>query len=522
MIDEFDVNNIATSHERSLIIARVAGDIETLSDGTQIRWKPQIGGQIYFLQNPMFEVLLEGNRGGGKTEVLLADFCQHCGPVRPGHPLAGYGRYWRGILFRKSYPDLMDVIEKSQRVIPVLFPGAIYNQQAHVWTFPTGETLRFAFAENENDYWKYHGSEYPWIGWEELTTWANDRLYLRMMSLCRSPMPHMPRKYRSTTNPYGPGHGWVKARWRLPMYRDGVIDDDVDEQGRIRLPRASVCVRLEDNAVLLRTEPDYQDKIRENADDPAMMAAWTEGSWTITSGGMFDDLFRYKIHVMPDFIPPPTWRIDRAYDDGSSAPFAVGWFAESDGSDVVIDGNTWPTKRGDLFLFKEWYGYNGKNGKNEGLKFTASEITAGIREREKDWKIAGRVLDGPADSAIFARNHGVCIADDMRQPVTLADGRLYPGLTWAEADKRAGTRVAGWKQIRALMKQSIPIAGRRERPGFFVCRGCSQWLRTVPTLPRSEKNRDDVDAPEDHMGDMTRYRVHNPPRVIVSRANTGF
>src|SRR5258708_6545109 len=124
MIDEFDPANIATAYERAQHIHEVRGDLEYTADGRRIGWKPQRGGQEYFLRSPMFEVLLEGNRGGGKTETLIADFCQHCGPRDFDHPVAGYGRYWRGILFRKSYPDLADVIEKSHRVIPALFPGA--------------------------------------------------------------------------------------------------------------------------------------------------------------------------------------------------------------------------------------------------------------------------------------------------------------------------------------------------------------------------------------------------------------
>lgn len=524
-IDEFDPANVATAYDRAQRIEQTSGRaLRYTADGIPIGWEAQKGGQVRFLRSPLFEVLLEGNRGGGKTEVLLADFCQHCGIRGPDKPLAGYGRYWRGILFRKSYPDLADVIEKSHRVIPPLFPAAVYNQQTHIWRWPWGESLRFAFAESEGDYWNYHGSEYPWIGWEELTTWSTDSLYLKMMSICRSSMPNMPRKYRSTTNPFGPGHSWVKTRFQLPQMRNGVIHGEVNENGVLGHDRGVVNVSLHENAALLAADPQYEATIMEAADDPVIMAAWINGRWDINAGGMFDDVFQFKTHVLPDFIPPPSWRIDRAYDDGSSAPFAVGWFAESDGSDLLLpNGVTMQTVRGDLFLIKEWYGMSGKPGKNEGLKMDSWKITKGIVERELQWQIYGRVNDGPADSAIFARNHGICVADDMRQPVMI-EGKQYRGITWTEADKRPGTRIAGWKQIRAALNGAIPDprTGRREKPGLYICEGCPQWLRTVPTLPRDEDNLDDVEFPEDHMGDMTRYRVHNPPRIIKVRATTGY
>ena len=40
----------------------------------KVIWTPQPGAQVKALSCPVFEVLIEGNRGGGKTDVLLMDF----------------------------------------------------------------------------------------------------------------------------------------------------------------------------------------------------------------------------------------------------------------------------------------------------------------------------------------------------------------------------------------------------------------------------------------------------------------
>ena len=50
--------------------------------------------------------MYEGTRGGGKTIALLADFALHVG--------AGYGQAWRGMLFRRSHPQLKEVIALSR------------------------------------------------------------------------------------------------------------------------------------------------------------------------------------------------------------------------------------------------------------------------------------------------------------------------------------------------------------------------------------------------------------------------
>ena len=73
---------------------------------SEATWCPQYGSQLAFLMaHPIFEVLYEGTRGPGKTDCLLMDFLQHVGK--------GYGSEWRGILFRQTYPQLSDVINKS-------------------------------------------------------------------------------------------------------------------------------------------------------------------------------------------------------------------------------------------------------------------------------------------------------------------------------------------------------------------------------------------------------------------------
>ena len=167
------------------------------SSGTykDVVWTPQAGSQDAFLRSGLTEVLYEGTRGPGKTDALLMDFCQFVG--------RGFGSDWRGILFRRTYPELGDVIAKSRKWFPQIFPGAKYNAGEHYWTFPGGETLLFRHFKVPDDYYNYHGHAYPWIGWEELTTWPTPECYTSMFSCARSANPQIPIRVRSTTNPYG-------------------------------------------------------------------------------------------------------------------------------------------------------------------------------------------------------------------------------------------------------------------------------------------------------------------------------
>lgn len=464
-------------------------------------WAPQKGSQEAFLTCPVFEVLYEGTRGPGKTDALLMDFAQHCGQ--------GYGSEWRGVLFRQTYKQLTDLINKSQKWFREVFPDATYNKADHTWTWPTGEQLLLRHMRTPNDYWNYHGHAYPWIGFEELTNWNEPTCYLSMMSCSRSTLPGMPRKYRATTNPYGPGHNWVKRRWRLPQSRGRVIRDSYRD-GDLEPPRVAIHGNIHENRILLHADPEYISRIRAAARNPAELAAWIDGSWDVTSGGMFDDIWDSGRHILPSFPLskiPRGWHIDRSFDWGSSKPFSVGWWAESNGEPIEHQGVVYGRKRGDLIRVAEWYGWNGN--RNEGVRMLAKDIAQGILDREEDFGIAGRVRPGPADTSIFDEENGVSIARDM----------LVKKVSWEKADKSPGSRKQGWEAIRKMLKGALPppAGGPREEPGLFVLDRCQQFIETVPSLPRDDKDPDDVNTnAEDHIADEVRYRVRHLRKKVGS------
>ncbi|QXN72397.1 terminase large subunit [Rhodobacter phage RcSimone-Hastad] len=468
-------------------MAALPGNVERV-------WSPQAGSQELFLSCPIFECLYEGTRGPGKTDALLMDFLQHVG--------TGLGPDWRGILFRRSHPELADVIAKSQKWFKRIFPGAEYNKVEKTWTFPDGEQLLLRHIKVVEDYNSYHGHAYPWIGWEELTNWADDAVFRKMFSCCRSSNPRVPRKVRATCNPYGVGHNWVKRRYRLPSHRGVVIRDAVDSEGELEPPRVAIHGHIYENRILLDADPNYISRLRASARNPAELKAWLKGDWDIVAGGMLDDVWNPKVHVLDPFPIPSSWRVDRSFDWGSSRPFAVGWWAESDGTTVELpNGRKLHTVRGDLFRIAEWYGANPKEH-NTGLRMTAANVALGIREREAKMLASGLikrlVSPGPADNAIWDSEPGhPSIAADMQAK----------GVHWERSDKSPGSRKQGWLQMRKLLEDAQKSAPR-EQPGMFIFRTCHHWLDLVPVLPRDDKDLDDVDTDaEDHLGDETRYRV---------------
>lgn len=441
----------------------------------EVIWAPQPGSQAAFMKCPYWEVLYGGTRGGGKTDGLLMDYAQHVGQ--------GYGPAWKGILFRQTHPQLEDIIAKTMKWFPLIFPGSRFlsSNNKYKWLFESGEQLLLRHMDRPSDYYKYHGHEYPWVGWEELTNWPTNECYESMKSTNRSshPDPSMPRKYRATCNPWGPGHMWVKNYFIDPAQPQSKI---IDLQGK---SRTYIHSNIFENKVLMKYDPDYISTLQA-LKDPAQKAAWLEGSWDLAAGGFFEHVWNKKIIIEP-FDIPESWYIGMSMDWGSWSPSSIGIWAISDGN-----GDT-PYPRGSMIRIHEVYtAKRDKSGKiipNKGNKATnekLAEILSGlINDYDPFYQLA--------DPQMFKEQGGPSIAKQLKK----IDNRIR----FRPADN---ARIAGWQTMVDMMEE----AGKDhpERPGMWVFDTCRQWIRTIPALTRDEKNLEDVNTDlEDHIADESRY-----------------
>lgn len=446
------------------------------------------------------EILYGGAAGGGKSHLIRVAAISWCADI-PG--LQVY-------LFRRISGDLAKNHMEGASSFPALLDEWVsakhvkINYSDNSIEFWNGSKIFLCHCQYEKDKLKYQGAEIHVLLVDELTHFT-DSIYRYLRGRLRLGGLQLPEKYKGMfpriicgSNPGGVGHNWVKAAFvdQGPM----VIERMPKAEGGMF--RQYIPALLDDNPTLTENDPDYVDRL-EGLGNPALVKAMKSGDWNIIDGGMFDDLWDEKTHVLEPFEIPKSWRVDRSFDWGSSKPFSVGWWAESDGTEATLkDGTRRNFPRGSLFRIGEWYGC--KEGKvNEGLKLLAADVAKGIKEREE--KMGRRVQPGPADNSIFDTQNGNCIADDMAKH----------GIRWERSDKSPGSRKNGWELLRGRLSE-----GKKhpmEEPGLFIFSNCRQWIRTVPTLPRDPDNTDDVDTDaEDHAGDETRYRVSMPKRSVSS------
>jgi hypothetical protein len=453
-------------------------------------WRAQVGPQLEAVKKHwVSELFFGGAVGGGKSDYLLGDY---------GQDVASYGSAWRGILFRKSFPQLEEIVARSKEIFPAWFgldADKCWTSGNHTWTFPNGATLKFRHAEDDDAWMSYQGHQYSWMGYDELPHWDNPSFYRQMKTRLRSAAGISNMRIRGTGNPGGLGHGWIKDYFAIDRYPMGSVLIPKDKAGGARM---FVRSKVTDNKILLANDPEYIDRLAGLGSE-ALVQMYLAGDWNVIAGAFFPE-FSVDRHVLAPFPIPQGWTKCRAMDWGSAAPFSVGWYAVSDGQmfEASINGETkqlW-FPRGALIKYREWYGMKpGEN--NVGLKLDTEEVADGIREREKN--------DGPID---------LCVIDPSAMKTDGGPSHAERmGKRKVHFQKADNNRRAGWDMLRARLKGN----GDGDAMIYFFST-CEHTIRTVPMLQHDRGKAvgavEDVDsAGEDHAGDETRYMCMARPWV---------
>ena len=416
-----------------------------------IIFKANEGPQEDFLAAGETDVLYGGAAGGGKSYAMLVD------PLRYAHRSAH-----RGLIIRRSMPELRELIDKSRELYPKAFPGCKYKEVEKLWNFPSGAKIEFGFLERDADVYRYQGQAYSWIGFDEITHLPTEFSWNYLASRLRTTDPEITCYMRCTANPGGAGATWVKKRYIDPS------PPHESFEGADGLTRKFIPARLQDNP-FLATDGRYEKMLQ--ALPPTQRQQLLEGNWDVAEGAAFTE-FMPHLHVITPFEIPVHWERVKGIDYGYASESACIWGAV-DPSD------------GTLIIYRELY--------RKGLLGT--ELAEMITEMEMEDPFS---VQGVLDTACWSRTGttGPTIGETLQRA----------GHKLRRADKN---RIQGKIQIHEYLK--VMQSGR---PRIQILNTCPNLIRELQSIPLDKRNPEDVDthAP-DHAYDALRYLIMSRPRI---------
>lgn len=417
------------------------------------------------------DVFCGGGRGGGKSYGLALLCLRH---------VEQYQEKARILYLRRTYKGLADFELICRELYGTVYGSAArYNAAEHVWRFPNGGYLELGQLETHADYTKYQGRSFTLLIVDEAGQYPNPDLLDLMRSNLRGPKD-MPIRMIVAANPGGPGHYWLAKRYVFTTAPWKPFLETKSKRQWVYAPSTFDSNRFIDT-------DQYRDQLESACpDDPELLRAWMTGDWAVNRGAYFASVLdESRNAVDPWNHIPDTWETWLAHDFGSSAPSATYIFAQSPGGEGP-DGKFYP--RGSLVLVDELVTAK-RDNPNAGLGWTVPVLAEEIVEMCKRWDIRPY---GVADDAIFAKGGHAAgsIADEFQRcRVSFRPAR--------KAD-----RITGWN----IMRRLLADAGKLDKPGLYISRGCSYLWETLPTLARDQKRVEDLDSTgPDHGADAVRY-----------------
>lgn len=441
------------------------------------------------------ETFYGGAAGGGKSHLLRNKAIQMAIAI-PG---------FNGYIFRKTYPELMrNHMEGpgSFRVLlaPLVNAGAcqIVEKEIRFWN---GSKIFLNHLQRETDRFKFQGAEIHGLFFDELTHFSDDA-YRYLRGRLRIGKLNVPKAFRgkvpfvmSGGNPGGIGHNWVKRTFvkqgAMRLFQMGK-----EEGGMLR---QFIPSKLSDNPTLTESDPDYADRL-SGLGDPILVRAMLDGDWDIVAGAMFGDAWRHHLHTIDPFPIPDDWQIWRGADDGFSAPASVHWLTQDPKIKTfyVIDELYRARMRPDDFAKRVKH-------HDESLRL--------INWDGEEYRNTNR-LRGVLDNSAFGDSGN---QNDIPRGAQL--NKL--GCMFVPAEKWPGSRIARVKYFHQLMGPNPHDP--RGMPGVrFFRKHCPYATETIPTLPRDEKDIEDVDTDaEDHAFDSVTYGLQWKKNGFKSRSTAG-
>lgn len=389
-----------------------------------------------FIKAKEGEVLFGGAAGGGKSYGQLIDALLFA----LKYPQS------KQLILRRTYPELeKSIIRTSLELYPRDL--AVYKSQGRMWKFNNGSVIEFGNCENDKDVYRYQSAEYDIIRFDELTHFTED-IYIYLISRVRGTNGY-PKQVKSSTNPGGVGHSWVKERFIDPV-------PPMTVNKTVGGTRIFIPSKVDDNVFLMKNDPEYKERLKNLSEND--QKALLYGDWNLDEGAYFNE-FDINKHVVKPYVLSDNNRLYMSLDYGLDM-LACFWYS--------VDHEGYVT------VYRELYESNliiddaARAIKNAMVQGELSKITC---------------IFAPKDLWNRRQETGKSVSDRF------ADLGLY-------LDKVSNGREAGWYEVKRYLRPQTDVFGDT-RPKLQIFNTCRNLIRTLPAVRHDEKKPNDI-AKEPH------------------------
>lgn len=417
------------------------------------------------------------------------------------------------VVFRKYYGDVianhMEGPASFKRILKQWIDDGFVSTTENTVKFWNGSIISMHGLLHDKDLEKHIGREKNVLWIEEagqiprrhidgLRAWVRMPLSMReeLPKLLKPLYPeftdeelfHLFPRILYTSNPEGPSLSFFRKKF-VDLHPTGTIWKAPDKDGGF--VRTFIPSHVWDNR--------YADQEAQAARllplGEARARALIMGDHSAPVGSYFMEWDEEK-HVVDDFIPPSHWFKFRTFDWGSSDPFAVHWWAMSDGERFQDENGVsrW-FPRDALICYREWYGAD-EDDPSKGINMRNEDIARGIVDRSIESSTGVTLSDNFPFADRGASKNG--------RRYTMADTFFENGCPLVLGNT---ARIYGWKQMRSR------IQGKDGFPMFYVVKSAQHLINYVPALEyHGTKPEDAVESGEaTHACDSARLACSAKP-----------
>lgn len=381
-----------------------------------------------------------GARGGGKSNAVddLAIYF-------------GFKYKVYSLIFRRYYNELLD-----NHINPLFsrypFLRKYYNSSDKILYHPTSKTpiMRFGYAENDQDIYKFQGPSYPLIFVDEATQSTQEMIEFLSTSN-RDPAGLLPSKAKviMTGNPGGVGHAYFKRIFIDKLFRENESKDKYFIQAHVWDNVFWSKKELEKRGF---TVDDYYNKWEEqqridftlNYSDYAaklsglpetLRMAYLWGDWNVF-GGMFFKGFDVTSEVIEPFEIPEAWPLVGSLDPGFASPLSFGLTTKDYDGNIIRIATFYNIDKipNNALAIRSW------------LTNEDSPIYPYLKGRFPDFTVAGRDAFSKLDKNAIQSNEETVEDHFIKQGIYLVNGNDGPG-----------SRIQNWWRWKSLIPNKYRI-----------------------------------------------------------------